>query len=86
MKIIITKDCLSSDTFTMQKHYAGDVVEVRDFTASGLINSGIAVAFQSELQAQFIQASLPPRKVFVAPKTVEETMAYVNATMARMGV
>ncbi len=63
MKIIITKDCLSSDTFTTQKHYAGDVVDLREFTASGLINRGDAIVWQSDLQAQFIKASLPPRKV-----------------------
>jgi len=77
MKIIIIKDCLSSDTFTTEKHYAGDAVDLRDFTASGLINRGDAVVWQSDLQAQFIKASLPPRKA--APKTLEETMAYINS-------
>jgi len=79
MKIIITKDCLSSDTFTTQKHYAGDVVDLREFSATGLINQGNAVVWQSDLQAQFIKASLPPRKEHPKHETVEELIAYVNS-------
>ena len=49
----------TKDGFSLKSYKAGEIVDdMREFTACLLIQKGNAVAYQSELQANMIKASL----------------------------